>query len=421
MVYKTYDCKTFRVHTIKTNKFKTCHMEIVFSKEINKKTLSADSMLCDMLSFVSSKYKTRKDFVIHSEELYKASFLGLVGRYGNVLNTSYVLDFINPEFINSNNYLEDVIKFPFEMIQNPLVENDEFDEKSFKIIKDRLLKDIDSIKEIPSKIACKKALELMDKDSPSSLLVSGTKEDVLKITPASLYEHYKKFFKDHVCNIFIIGSVDMDYIVKLIKKYFQNRIINDTPIDFFVNNKLAKKSKIVFEDSGNVQANIIMIYNIKDLTKEERDVSFYVYNYILGNGGLNSKLYKKIRMENSLCYSINSIYLKYDKLLLIQISLDTENVKKAYTLVKKCISSMAHGDFSEEDIENAKSNLGQALLMSQDNNIAITNNYIFHILDDFPRIDRRTELYNKVTKKQIVDVAKKLRLNTIFVLNGEKK
>ena len=36
MIYKTYNNKTYNIYTIKTDKFKTCHMEIVFRNNINK-------------------------------------------------------------------------------------------------------------------------------------------------------------------------------------------------------------------------------------------------------------------------------------------------------------------------------------------------------------------------------------------------
>ena len=46
MTYKTYNCNTFNVYTLKTDRFKTCHMEIMFSKKINKDTVYEDNFLC---------------------------------------------------------------------------------------------------------------------------------------------------------------------------------------------------------------------------------------------------------------------------------------------------------------------------------------------------------------------------------------
>ena len=161
-----------------------------------------------------------------------------------------------------------------------------------------------------------------------------------------------------------------------------------------------------------------MIYNILDLTENERHIDFQVFNYIFGNGGLTSKLYRHIREENSLCYSISSLYMKYDKLLVIHVSLDNDNVKKASSLVKKCLNMMVNGDFSEDELKDAKMNLIMSLDLANDNNVAILNNYVFNYLDNLPEIDKRKELLNNVSKEDIINVAKKLKLNTIYVLEG---
>ena len=40
MEYKMYDCKTYRIHTIKTDKFKNCSMEIMFRNELVKEEIT---------------------------------------------------------------------------------------------------------------------------------------------------------------------------------------------------------------------------------------------------------------------------------------------------------------------------------------------------------------------------------------------
>ena len=56
-----------------------------------------------------------------------------------------------------------------------------------------------------------------------------------------------------------------------------------------------------------------------------------------------------------------------------------------------------------------------------DNNIAILNNYIFNIFDNLPSIEERKEKILAVTKEDIINVAKKVKPNTVYVLKGGKK
>ena len=420
MVYKTYKCNSYNIHTIKTDRFKTVHMEIIFRKNIVKEELVNYAFLVDMLMESSKNYPKRKDVITKLEELYKLVVYGTTVKTGNVLNSNFMADFIDPKFIDEEDYLENVIKFIFEMLMNPNATNEEFDLKEFNFVKERLKREIKSIDENPFKSSMRKAIEAMDKSSVTAFPLMGSVEELDDITPSSLYKYYKKLFKDNTCDIFIIGNVDSDNIVSLIQKYFKHRYIYTNKLVLRVDNKEKKKVTTKEDVSENLQANLVMIYNIGELPEVERHVTMQVFNYIFGSGGLTSKLYKRIREENSLCYNISTLYLKYDELIAIHISLDTANVKRAVSMVKKCLKEMQTGDFLDSDLEDAKKSISLALDLTSDNNSSLLNNYVFHEFDNLPLIDERKKSLAKLTKEDVVNVSKKLKLNTIYVLKGKE-
>ena len=420
MVYKTYKCNSYNIHTIKTDRFKTVHMEIIFRKNIVKEELVNYAFLVDMLMESSKNYPKRKDVITKLEELYKLVVYGTTVKTGNVLSSNFMADFIDPKFIDDDTYLENVIKFIFEMMASPNATNEEFDLKEFNFVKERLKREIKSIDENPFKSSMRKAIEAMDAMSVTAYPLMGSVEELEGITPGSLYKYYKKLFKDNTCDIFIIGNVDSDNIVSLIQKYFKHRYINTNKLVLRVDNKFKKKVTTKEDVSENLQANLVMIYNIGELPEVERHVTMQVFNYIFGSGGLTSKLYKKIREENSLCYNISTLYLKYDELIAIHISLDTTNVKRAVSMVKKCLKEMQTGDFLDSDLEDAKKSISLALDLTSDNNSSLLNNYVFHEFDNLPLIDERKKSLAKLTKEDVVNVSKKLKLNTIYVLKGKE-
>ena len=418
MKYKTYNCNSFNIYTIKTDRFKTSHLEVIFKNVLKKEEIGTYSFLADMLSEGCKKYPRKKDLITRFEELYKIVIYASTMRVGNVIDLHFSLDFINPEYIEDEGYIEDVIKTLFEVILNPNVCNDEFDLKTFNIVKERLRREINSLKENPVKQSIKEAIKTMDSNSPTSYEILGTIEELENITPAKLYNAYKSLRKNFKVDVFLIGNLDMDNVASLIKKYFKNRYIVSDNFEVMVDNKETKKVKEKTMKSDNIQTNLVMLFNLKNLSELEKNITLNCFNYLYGSGGLTSKLYKSIREENSLCYAINSMYLKYDKLLMVQISLDNCNVKKAISLVKKELKSMQNGNFSEEEVRDAINNMVISLEMSLDNNIAILNNYVFNIYDKLPSIEERKEYFKKLTKEDIVNVSKKVKLNTIFTLEG---
>ena len=421
MKYKTYNCNSFDVHTIKTDKFKTSHVEVIFRDIANKEEMGAYSFLADMLSQSSKTYPRKKDLITRFEELYKIIVYATTLRVGNVLDFHVSLDFINPNYINDKSYVEEVIKTLFDIIENPNVTNDEFDLKTFNIVKERLKREINSLKENPMKQSIKEAFKAMNTNTPTSYELLGTLESLEKITPSSLYKAYRNLRKNFKVDIFLIGNLEMDDTVSLIKKYFKNRYIIENKLDLMVDNKEIKKPVVKSITSDNVQANLVMIFNLKNLTEIEKNITFNVFNYLYGNGGLTSKLYQSIREKNSLCYAISSMYLKYDKLLLVHISLEQANVKKATSLVKKELKNMQAGNFTEEELKDAINNMIISLDMAQDNTVSIINNYVFHEFDNLPMPEERIEMFKNIKKEDVINVAKKVKLNTIFTLEGRNK
>lgn len=418
MNYKTYKCNSFNVHTIKTNKFKTAHMEIIFRKKIVKEELTTYSLLADILSLGNIDYPKRKDLIVKLEELYKSIIYATALKTGNIMNFSVISDFINPEYINDESYLENIIKLTFDLLQRPNVINEEFDLKSFNITKNKLKKEIEAIKDNPVNDSVRKALKAMDSNSPSSYFMLDNLEDLENITPSSLYKAYKRLMKDFTCDIFIIGDLDMDNVVSLIKKYFKKRYIVELNEDLKVVNEERKKVQVKEIDGNNIQANLVAIFNVNNLDEKEQDIVMHVFNYLYGNGGLTSKLYQSIREKNSLCYAINSMYLKYDSLLVVQLSLENDCVNKAVSLIKKELKSMTQGNFSIEELKDACNNMMVSIDISGDNNISVLNNYVFHEFANLMLLEDRKKAFKNVTKEEVINVARKIKLNTIFTLKG---
>ena len=419
MEYKVYDCDSYKIHTIKTDKFKNCSMEIMFRNKLVKNEITQNNMLVDLLMHSSKMYPKRRDVAIQLENLYSSSLRGFTTRLGNSVMLSFVLDFLNPKYCEEG-YLNEVLSMPFEMLLNPNIENNEFDKRSFNIIKNRIKSDIESLKENATKYAFRRSLINMDEESPSSYYMVGYMEDLENISTSSLVDAYYNLLNNYICDIYVIGNLDMDEVVSIIKERFINKTIKQSKIDLYVDNSTRKKNIDVTESGKYEQDSFVMIYNLNKFTKRERDFVIHLYNIILGSGGLTSKLYKYLREENSLCYNVSSIYQKYDGLLMIYSGIDGKDKNKCVKLVNKAMDEMLKGDFTLEELENAKKTVISSIKMGEDTQGGIINNYLFKELDDLPLYDERVKEFKTVTKEEIMKVAKKIKLNTIYLLKGEE-
>ena len=138
---------------------------------------------------------------------------------------------------------------------------------------------------------------------------------------------------------------------------------------------------------------------------------------VLGGGSLETKLYHKLRDENSLCYSLRSMYQKYDDLLIIGTSVDKSNVSLAIKLIKETIKEMLT-EVTDEEIATAVNSKISAINMAFDEPGRIIDEYLFRNISDLDDAETRIEEYKNITKEMVMNVAKKISLNTIYVLEG---
>ena len=417
MIYKVYKNNTYNIYTVKTDKFKTCHMEIVFRNNIDRSTITKRSIITEMLVENSLLYNTRQKMIQELENLYNSYFYGVSNRVGSSIITSFCFDFINPSIVNES--IDDFIKFPLNNLLNPNVVNNEFDINTLEYIKERVKKDIESIVEDPKNYSIHKLLDNMCKNTSSSININGYVEDLDNINPSSLYDYYLNMLQHDYIDVYIIGNLDMNNVVKIIKNNFKINVLKDHVVNYEVKNEINKTPVVINEQFKTTQENIAIGLNIINATEFEKKYVAQIYNMILGAGSLETKLYNRLRNENSLCYNCISLYQRFDNLIILHTAISKENEQLAIKLMKQSLKDMIY-DITDEEIDNAKELLITMLNMSLDVPGRIIDNYLFKNLYGLDDLDTRIQKYKNIKKEEIIEFAKKVKLNTILCLrDGE--
>lgn len=420
MQYKKYECKAYNIHTVKTDKYKSCIIEVIFRDNIiDNKIMSELLMLRKILCSSNKNYKNKRELCIKREELYNAFFQTNSSRIGESYELSFSTEFINPYYIKEENYIDELISFSFDMILNPDVNNDEFNLKKFNVAKESTLIGIDKIHESGPRFSIKRALENMDPNSLSSKYI--TKEEIELMTPSSLYKTYNNIITSSICDVYVIGDLDMDDVVEKINKYLNLKVIKNHELNLYVDNKKRKKALIVKETDEFVQANLVVGYNVDELNDKEK-IIVKVFIEIFG-GGITSKLFQNLREKNSLCYGVRPIYYKYDNLLFVHVSFDEENYDKAMKLINSSMDEMKKGIISDEEFDRAIKSLLFSTKMTKDSIGRVLDNYIFNDLGQIPLIDEIETKLLEITKEDVINISKKFTLNFTYLLgkDGENK
>jgi len=143
-----------------------------------------------------------------------------------------------------------------------------------------------------------------------------------------------------------------------------------------------------------------------------------VYSYILG-GGPDSKLFKTVREENSMCYYISSSAQPLNSILTISAGINKNDFNKAVTLIKKEVANMKKGKFNDDDIIKAKITYINSLKELEDSPQSLLSLYAGIEYLNSDDINQRFVKINKVTKANVIKLASKIHLDTIYLLEGE--
>lgn len=418
MQYTRKDLGSYHLHMIQTKKFKTITMRIVFHSPIKKDEITKRNILSDILLQSTKKYPTKRDMIIASEDLYALDIYNNTQRIGNYIMTSFILQVLNDQYTEENNF-EKSVQFLNEILFHPDVKDEKFKEDKLSIVKNNCQVALSSIKEDAGDYAIIRLKEAYDKDSPISYRMLGYQEDLDKITSSNLYEYYENMIQNDFVNIYVVGDFDQENLLEIIKNNFKFRKIKKKRIPLELDTKpLRKKRLIAKEKMKNSQSKLAIACPLGKMTDYEKNYPLVLANIIFG-GGADSKLFQEVREKNSLCYTIYSTFNKLDNFLLIAAGIDKNQFEKTTELCTKILENIQKGKFSEKDIKIAKQFYNTSISEIEENPMNIIREYLTEEMTGLENYQKREEIMSKVKKKEIIRVLKKIKMDTIFLLEGE--
>ena len=405
--------KGYNIHVIKTNKYKTSKIAIDFNLPVTKENYIIYYFLASMMNEGSFLYKTRRSKAIKEEELYNARYFISYNLMGDALVFNMSIFFINEEYIKEENYINDIIDYFLSFVLNPNVKDNKFSLSMFRLVKKQILDYINSINENALYLANEKAFSYLD----SFYTIYGKEKEIKKVTPSILYDYYVSLLKDSLINVYIMGNTDVDNIANIFKNKFKiNNNCKDN-LNYYI--KVKDKKKLVIKEEISVfkQSHLVYLFNIDNLTEKERNVTTVVFNYLLGSGGLNSKLYSILREKKKYCYRVSSNILKYSNILSISISYAKENTNKIIKEIDNIIEDLACGNFDNQDLVYAINNLYETLENEKEKDHIVLSYYIRKYLTKSYGINEVSKTLKLITKEDIMVLAKKIKSNLIFILS----
>lgn len=419
MDYEQFDMGSYHLHIIKTKKFKTITVEVNFRREVKKEEITIRNLLKAVLLSTNQNFKTERELIKETENLYDLKLISSNTRIGNYSNLAFKIRFLNEKYTEES-MNEYSIAFLLDILFKPDAVDNHFVDAEVVKAKKKLEKSISNLSDNKLKYSLIKLLETT-KDKPYSYNYFGYIDDFEKINSSNLYEYYKSVLSDDLIDVFVVGDVDPVEIKNIFKEHFKTNTFKKNKTNILIDELTPRKriKKVIEEDSAN-QSQLTLLCTLNKLTDFERKYVLLIYNEMLG-GSSNSLLFDNVREKNSYAYYVNSSQKAYDNILMIYSGIESGNYENVLKLIRKTLQDIAKGKFTDEIFESSKETIIAAIKASTDSPAGIINTYYARILVNADEIDTRIENIRKISRNDIVDLAKKVTVHTMYLLEGINK
>ena len=411
--------KGITLHVLNTDKFKTNLVAIFLTTKLERETVTANALISAVLRRGTNTMKTQEEISKQLEELYGASFDCGIDKTGDNQVLKFYIETVNDAFLPqaNENILKKSIENILDLIFNPLVENNAFKKEYVEQEKNNMKQRIEGRIDNKRRYALDRCIEEMYKGKPFGLYRFGYVEDLNNMNEVNLYERYKQLIKQCKIDIFVSGNVKGE-VENIITENQNVKNLEEREPSY---NKESKKNTVKqgekIEKMDVMQGKLVVGLDVNSQNEDEK-YNVMIYNTILG-GSANSKIFQNVREKANLAYEAGSRYFKYKDNIFVSCGIEISNYEKALNLVKKQLEDMKNGDFTEEEVENAKKAIISSIkTIDDEQDTSITYYFGQEMSGNQKSVEEYIERIGKVTKEDVIQVANKVEINTIYFLRN---
>ncbi|MFE8699144.1 EF-P 5-aminopentanol modification-associated protein YfmF [Cytobacillus sp. FJAT-54145] len=408
----------YKLHIVKTEKYKTNTIVWKMKAPLNKEDVTKRALLPYVMQSNSENYPTTTKLRSYLDELYGATLNIDLAKKDEYQIISFSMEIANEKFLTDQTpLLRKAVELLSQILTKPNVQNNSFDKDTVEKEKRTLKQRIQSVYDDKMKYSSSRLVEEMCKGEPYALHVHGEMNAVDTITAEELYEYYQKVFNEDELDLYVIGDVSEEEVVSLSNECLSFSARTPKKIE---STGFYKKESVheVKETQDVKQGKLNIGYRTNVVYGDDDYFALQLFNGIYG-GFSHSKLFINVREKASLAYYAASRLESHKGLMMVMSGIDNKNYDQAVSIIKEQMSAMQAGDFTDQEIQQTKAVIKNQLLETIDTARGLVE-VLYHNVVSHKEVtlDYWLDQTDKTTKEDIVKVAQKVELDTIYFLTG---
>lgn len=394
------------------NDFKTIQIALYLVDLDDSRYACHRYLLPRLLTSATDKIQSRQLMNTKMENLYGAYFKARTERMGNLSVISLILTIVDPHIVKDNHLLQEAI----ELFDDVLKNHSSFNQDVFDDEKRMLIEQWETLKDKKRLYARERFTELFFKGDSYGYPLSGTLKDIKRLKVEDVYEYYRQSLNKQAKYVIVNGAVEKSDLIKIENVLGQTKPIQVPFVTLF---RAPKEVKHVVEETVMQQAIIKMGYILPVYRHDALYDATVILDTIIG-GYPESRLFKVIREEEGLCYDISSSYDYYKGVLMISSGIDLSKVNHALKRIHELIVDLMENGVTLLELNHAKAYYIHQIKSSLDSQSTLTKRaFVREMLDYQESVEEKLNKILNVTLDEVNMAAKKLVLDTTYVLKGE--
>lgn len=286
-----------------------------------------------------------------------------------------------------------------KVIQQPTFPTD-----ALSRVRDRILVGLKRQQQSPGRVVSRTFYENLFKNHPYSNPPSGVAEDVARIKRANLVDFHNQFFVGTNVVIAIVGDLDTAQA-----RFWADTMVGQlppgkTPVKLMEAPLPPAQAEALNVSFPSTQTHLMM----GQIGMKQSDPDYfplYIGNYILGGGGLISRLSDELREKRGLTYSASSYFrpMRQNGPFIINLQTRNDQGSLAEELAVETVTEFVRHGPTQDELDAAKKNIIGGFPLRFDSNRKITGNVLSIAFYDLPLDYMSTfpDRVNRVTLEQV--------------------
>lgn len=322
---------------------------------------------------------------------------------GAIVNAATSKDFTHYYITIPSEYFDTALELHSDMLLNPQIPRKEL-EKERKVVLEEISKDANT----PSKKVYDNLNDLLYTHHPYKRKVIGTADNVGTMRREEILEYFNKFYSPSNMVTLVVGDFDTNTVIDKIQNAFNQTYKKPIKKSYRKEHQLpTQRRKTEYTDT---QSGYMMIGFRGAEISDSDTFALDVLSEILG-GGKSSRLYRNLKEQKGLAYSISSSNgsFKDDGIFYITANFVPQNSEKLENAIFSEISEIQKYGVTEEELKRAKNKIIQDTYYSREStsNIASELGYIVALTGNTDLYKNYVSKINKVTSASVQCAAQK--------------